>query len=87
MNNWSVNQPSVPHDKGMAGNEDLGLSMIVNGVAVNVAQKEADEDLGLTMTVGGTEHASGSHKVVLGQNDKVPALDNATQSIARRLKM
>jgi hypothetical protein len=85
MNNWSVNQPSVPHDKGMAGNEDLGMSMIVNGVAVNVAQKEANEDL--SMTIGGTEHASGSHKVVLGQNDKVPALDNAALSIAGRLKM
>jgi len=24
MNNWSVNQPSPPHAKGMAGNEDLG---------------------------------------------------------------
>ena len=23
-NNWSVNQPTVPHDKGLVGNEDLG---------------------------------------------------------------
>ncbi len=58
---------------------------------VNVAQKDELDDpngnLGITMTVGGTEHASGSHKVVLGQNDKVPALDNAALSIAGRLKM
>jgi len=25
FNNWSVNQPSPPHQRGMVGNEDLGL--------------------------------------------------------------
>ena len=32
-NNWSVNQPSVPHNKGMKGNEDLEQrDIIIDGV-------------------------------------------------------
>ena len=32
-NNWSVNQPSVPHDSGDAGHQDLGVrNIIIDGV-------------------------------------------------------
>jgi hypothetical protein len=32
-NNWSVNQPSVPHDVGLYGKEDLGLRGItIDGI-------------------------------------------------------
>merc|ERR1712151_1071518 len=31
FNNWSVNQPSPPHDHGLAGHEDLGQNIIVDG--------------------------------------------------------
>lgn len=37
FNNWSVNQPSPPHAKGMRGNENLGLRMVVRGHNINVA--------------------------------------------------
>jgi hypothetical protein len=90
MNNWSVHQPSPPHAQGMAGNEDLGMSMIVNGTPVNVAQKEIDDpngNLGITMTVGGTPHASGSHTLKVAQNENMTNLDRDTQSIAARLKV
>ena len=33
FNNWSVNQPSVPHEKGMKGTEDLEQrDIIIDGV-------------------------------------------------------
>ena len=33
FNNWSVNQPSVPHDKGMKGGEDIELrNLVIDGV-------------------------------------------------------
>ena len=33
MNNWSVNQPSPPHSKGLAGKTDLGLrDLTIDGV-------------------------------------------------------
>ena len=33
FNNWSVNQPSPPHQHGMTGNEDLGQrDIIIDGV-------------------------------------------------------
>ena len=31
FNNWSVNQPSVPHDQGYEGTEDFGESMVLGG--------------------------------------------------------
>jgi hypothetical protein len=31
FNNWSVNQPSVPHANGLAGKADLGQNIIVDG--------------------------------------------------------
>jgi hypothetical protein len=34
-NNWSVNQPSPPHAHGLAGREDLGQNIIVDGHAVH----------------------------------------------------
>ena len=35
FNNWSVNQPSPPHDHGLAGKADLGQNIIVDGHAVS----------------------------------------------------
>lgn len=44
MNNWSVHQPSPPHDHGMSGKEDLGMNMIVNGTPVSISQVD-EKDL------------------------------------------
>ena len=38
FNNWSVNQPSVPHDHGLNGREDLGQNIIVDGHAIHYSQ-------------------------------------------------
>merc|ERR1711998_276605 len=38
FNNWSVNQPSVPHDHGLAGKADLGQNIIVDGHQIHYAQ-------------------------------------------------
>merc|ERR1719443_26825 len=40
FNNWSVNQPTVPHDTGLAGNADLGQNIIVDGHPVHFAQAD-----------------------------------------------
>jgi hypothetical protein len=33
FNNWSINQPSVTHAKGLNGDEDVGLrNLIIDGV-------------------------------------------------------
>ena len=39
FNNWSVNQPSVPHDHGLEGKADLGQNIIVDGHPVHFVQK------------------------------------------------
>ena len=41
FNNWSVNQPSVPHAHGLAGKADLGQNIIVDGHHVAYAQTHA----------------------------------------------
>ena len=39
FNNWSVNQPSPPHDHGLRGNEDLGQrEIIIDGVNYDFVQ-------------------------------------------------
>lgn len=35
LNNWSVNQPAVPHDKGWAADADFNQDMIVDGHRVH----------------------------------------------------
>jgi len=37
FNNWSVNQPSVPHISGLNGFADLGQNIIVDGHRVHYA--------------------------------------------------
>ena len=37
MNNWSVHQPSAPHATGLKGDEDMGMSMMVNGTPVSIS--------------------------------------------------
>ena len=37
-NNWSVNQPSGPHQTGLSAYQDLGQNMIVDGHRVHFAQ-------------------------------------------------
>ena len=39
FNNWSVNQPSPPHQTGLDGKADLGQNIIVDGHAVHFAQQ------------------------------------------------
>ena len=41
FNNWSVNQPSVPHDTGMNAYEDLGQNIIVDGHPIHYSKKSA----------------------------------------------
>ena len=41
FNNWSVNQPTVPHDHGLAGKADLGQNIIVDGHNISYAQQAA----------------------------------------------
>jgi len=42
FNNWSVNQPSPPHDHGLRGNEDLGQrEIIIDGVNYDFVQTNA----------------------------------------------
>ena len=36
FNNWSVNQPSPPHAKGLDGHADLGTNMVVDGHPIHV---------------------------------------------------
>lgn len=43
FNNWSVNQPSPPHQYGMTGTEDLGQrNIIIDGVNYDYVQTKAD---------------------------------------------
>jgi hypothetical protein len=43
FNNWSVNQPSPPHQIGLTGNEDLGQrEIIIDGVNYDFVQTGAD---------------------------------------------
>jgi hypothetical protein len=43
FNNWSVNQPSPPHQHGMKGNEDLGLrDIIIDGVNYDLVQTKEE---------------------------------------------
>ncbi len=41
FNNWSVNQPSVPHISGLNGFADLNQNIIVDGHRVHYAQLDA----------------------------------------------
>ena len=41
-NNWSVNQPSPPHQIGVAGKADLGQEIIVDGHHVHYLQIESE---------------------------------------------
>lgn len=43
FNNWSVHQPSPPHDHGMNGNEDLGQDIIIGGTQIHFGQQSVDE--------------------------------------------
>jgi hypothetical protein len=38
FNNWSVNQPTVPHQSGLPGDFDMGQHIIVDGHAVQFAK-------------------------------------------------
>jgi len=40
FNNWSVNQPSPPHQRGLEGKADLGQNILVDGHPVHFAQIE-----------------------------------------------
>merc|ERR1719453_1546883 len=40
FNNWSVNQPTVPHQSGLPGDFDMGQHIIVDGHAVQFAKQQ-----------------------------------------------
>merc|ERR1712071_6383 len=41
FNNWSVNQPSVPHAHGLDGKADLGQNIVVDGHVIHYGQTSA----------------------------------------------
>lgn len=55
-NNWSVNQPSPPHDVGLYGKEDLGLRGItidgIDGYSL-LQTKDLEDNENLTLNVAG----------------------------------
>jgi hypothetical protein len=58
-NNWSVNQPSVPHQHGLNGKADLGQNIIIDGHHVHYLQTgfasgmTGEEDLQENVAMGG----------------------------------
>jgi len=60
FNNWSVNQPSPPHQIGNAGKADLGQEIIVDGHHVHYLQTDSQinmqdppENLGMNLHMDG----------------------------------
>ena len=60
FNNWSVNQPSPPHQIGMGGKADLGQEIIVDGHHVHYVQTDSQinmqdppENLGMDLHMDG----------------------------------
>ena len=51
FNNWSVNQPSVPHDHGLEGKADLGQNIIVDGHPIHFAQQQPKHGVNLAQII------------------------------------
>jgi len=60
FNNWSVNQPSVPHDTGLAGKADLGQNIIVDGHHVHFAQHSKPLTLAQIIPIKESENQPGN---------------------------
>merc|ERR1711988_942264 len=60
FNNWSVNQPSPPHDHGMGGYEDLGQNIVVDGHAIHFGQKNAKTNLAQIIPLSDDENQPGN---------------------------
>ena len=48
FNNWSVNQPSPPHQRGLDGEADLGQNILVDGHPVHFVQISDEPLQGMT---------------------------------------
>ena len=66
FNNWSVNQPSVPHDHGMNAYEDLGQNIIVDGhpIHYNKKNKKDATQFAQFIPVSEQENQPGNFKVL-----------------------
>jgi len=63
FNNWSVNQPSPPHDHGLPAYQDLGQNIIVDGHAIHYAQKNEPTNLAQIIPLSDEENQPGSFLV------------------------
>ena len=62
MNNWSVNQPSPPHELGMGANDDLGLrDIIVDGINFDLVQQHSNVNI---MPMNSRSNAPGQLEIV-----------------------
>jgi hypothetical protein len=74
-NNWSVNQPSPPHQHGLDGKADLGQNIIVDGHHVHYLQTgfaagmNGDEDMNESFNMGGQKYSfvQGKKPVTIGE--------------------
>ena len=77
FNNWSVNQPSVPHDHGLNGNADLGQNIIVDGHAIHFGQKSEptrlaqmnNDETALYIMTGDVDNEPGHFVIVDSDNN------------------
>jgi len=65
FNNWSVNQPSPPHQRGLDGKADLGQNILIDGHPVHFAQVREEPLQGMagTETVYGPAVVGGDNVV------------------------
>merc|ERR1711862_373806 len=63
FNNWSVNQPTVPHDSGLAGNADLGQNIIVDGHPVHFAQADKPTTLAQIIPLTTSQNQPGNFAI------------------------
>jgi hypothetical protein len=63
FNNWSVNQPSPPHIKGLNGKEDLGQNIIVDGHRVHFAQQDKPVKLAQIVPISSEQNVPGNFLV------------------------
>jgi len=66
-NNWSVNQPSPPHQTGLNGKADLGQNIIVDGHHVHYLQTNA---LAQTIPLTAEQNQPGNFMVVERNADR-----------------
>ena len=63
FNNWSVNQPSPPHDHGLNAYADLGQNIIVDGHKIHYAQRSEPNRLAQIIPLTDDENQPGTFLV------------------------